>query len=164
MKVHETVEDLNKIEPRMFLIHSLYCFEVVEQLSAWTIVKDKTDKIVCFETVVHLYNERMIQHRVYHFLVLDDVFLLVFRDELFQHYFHRVKLSITQASNQINFAEPTDGQTLADLVLFKSSLSYVLYTVEGSFLCQNSLANRNLVIQYQILIHRLKTNDLGCFK
>lgn len=78
MQVHQTVHDLNKVEPSVFLTHSLDRLQVVEKLSAGTVVEHETHEVVGFKTVVELDDERVVEHRVDNFLVLNDVFLLVF--------------------------------------------------------------------------------------
>lgn len=65
----------------MLLTHSLDSFEIIEKLTTWTIVKDKTHKIVSLKTMVQLYNEWVIEHCVNLFFILNDVFLLILRNE-----------------------------------------------------------------------------------
>lgn len=62
MKVHQAIHDLNEIESGVLLTHSFNGFEVVEKLPTGTVVKNKTDKVVCFETVVELDYEGMVEH------------------------------------------------------------------------------------------------------
>lgn len=46
----------------MLLTHSFDSFEIIKKFSTWTVVQYKTNKIMCFETVIQFDNERMIQH------------------------------------------------------------------------------------------------------
>ena len=94
MQVHQAVHDLNKVESSMLLTHSLDRLQVVEKLSAGAVVEHETHEVVGFETVVQLDDERVVEHRVNHFLVLNDVLLLVFGDKLLEHDFHCVELAI----------------------------------------------------------------------
>jgi hypothetical protein len=119
---------------------------------------------VGFEAVVELDDEGVVQHRVDHFLVLNDVFLLVFGDELFQHHFHCVELSVAQAADEVHFAEPSDGEALADLVLFESAFRHVLDAVEGGFFGEDAFADGDLVVEDGVLVHGFEGDDLGGFE
>lgn len=164
MQVHQSVHYLNEIETGVLFAHSFHRFQVVEKLTAWTVVKNKTNKIVGFEAVIELDDKGMVEHWVDHFLVLNDIFLLVFWDELFQHDFHCIELSVTQASHQVHFTEASNGKALADLILFESAFRYVLDAVEGGFFGEDAFTDGDLVVKNGVLIHRFEGDDLSRFE
>ncbi len=113
-----------------------------------------------FEAVVQLYDERVIKQRVYVFLVLYDVLFLILSDELFEHDLHGIKLSVPEWSNKIDLTKPSNGKTLANLILFESTLLNKLNTVKSGLFGEYAFANRYLVVEYEILVHGLKGNNL----
>lgn len=80
----------------------------MEQLSTWAIVKDEADEIVSLETVIHFDDEGMIQHRVYMFLILNQILFLILGDETFQHHFHCIELSISKAFYKVYLTETSN--------------------------------------------------------
>lgn len=164
MQVHQSVHDFNEIETGVLFAHSFHRFQVVEKLTARAVVKNKTNEIVGFKAVVELDDEGMVEHWVDHFLVLNDVFFLVFWDELFQHDFHCVELPVTQASDQVHFAETSNGKTFADLILFESAFRHVLDAIEGGFFGEDAFTDGDLVVKDGVLIHRFEGDHLSRFE
>ena len=105
-----------------------------------------------FEAVVEFNDEGMVEHCHNRLLVLDDIFFLIFADEAFQHYFHGIELPISQTPYQIDLAEASNGQTLADFISLETALSDVLQTVEGCFSREDALTDRDLIVQKDVLI------------
>lgn len=99
-----------------------------------------------FEAVIELHNEGMIQHSAYRFLVFYDILFLVVADEPLQHHLHRVELPIAETPHQVDLAETSNRQTLANLILFEPSIGDILKAVEGGFLGEDALSDRDLIV------------------
>ena len=153
MQVHKPIQDLNKIKPGMLLLHPLNSLKIIKQLPPGTIVKHKADKVMRLKAVIHPNNKRMIKPLIDHFLILDNILLLVLGYKPLHHDLHGVELPVPETSDQVYFAESTDGQALADLVLIEPALSDVLEAVEGGFLGKDSLAQSDLIVQDDVLVH-----------
>jgi hypothetical protein len=106
----------------------------------------------------------MIQHRSNRFLVFDDILFLIIADKSLKHHLHSIKLPVSQASDQINLTKASDRQTFAYFILLKSAISYMFQTVKRIFLGENTLPYRYLIVEKQILVDGLKTNDLCSFE
>lgn len=112
------------------------------------------------EAVIQLYDEWVIQQRVYVLLVLYDVLFLILSYELFKHDFHGIELTISKRSNKINLTKAPNGKAFTNLILLESTFLYKLNTIKSSLFGEYSFADRDLIVEYEILIHRLKCNDL----
>ena len=106
----------------------------------------------------------MVQHLHDRLLIFYYVLLLVFADESFEHHLHGVELPVPKTPDQIDLAEASDGQTLANFVSFESSLSHVLETVEGGFPAEDTLSYGNLVVEQDILVDGFEANHLSSFE
>ena len=66
-------------------------------------------EVVGLEAVVESDHEGVVKLRADVLLVLHDVLLLIFADELFEHDLHGVELPVSQAAHQVDLAEAPDG-------------------------------------------------------
>jgi len=73
-------------------------------------------------------------------------------------------LTVTQASDQVHFAEASNGKTFANLILFESAFRYVLDAVKGGFFGENAFPDGNLVVKDGVLIHGFEGDDLSRFE
>lgn len=106
----------------------------------------------------------MVEHGANRLLVLNDVLLLIIADESLQHNLHRIKLSIPKASDQVDLAESSNGQTLANFILFEPTISHVFQAVKGCLFGEYALPDGDLIVKEQVLVDGLKTNDLCSFE
>lgn len=118
-----------------------------------------------FEAVVELDHKRMIELRTDVLFVLNNVLLLVLADELFQHHLHRVELSVLQTAHQVNLAESSDSQALADLILLQPSFSHEFYAVKAHLLrLKRPFPDRNPVIEQQVSMRRFEPDHKCSFE
>ena len=73
-------------------------------------------------------------------------------------------MAVPQTSDQINLTKASNGQTLANLVLFEPALWYVLDAIESCLFGENSFADGNLVVEDNVLIHGLEADNLSSFQ
>jgi hypothetical protein len=73
-------------------------------------------------------------------------------------------LAVPQTSDQINLTKASNGQTLANLVLFEPALWNVLDAIESCLFGENSFADGNLVVEDNVLIHGLEADNLSSFQ
>jgi hypothetical protein len=89
---------------------------------------------------------------------------LVLADESLQHDLHGVELAIAETAHEVDLAEAPNGQTFADFVFFEPSLSQIFQAVERGLLSQHALADRNLVVEQDIVVGGFEAHDLSSFE